>query len=437
LRKDKYRYLLENDISTTDWQELEPVAPYFFFVPKALDLQREYDRGWNVIDVFGTGNPEKDRGKCWGSGVKTNRDHLLVDFDKQVLEDRIEALADTALSDDEVKSRFGLKDSKYWNTNRERQKIREVDWRQNVVPYFYRPFDTRWVLYQPNLIEIGRGGASKFVMPHMLRDNWALVAMRRIPPGDFNHIVVSNSVTDKGSIPSANYTLFPLYLYTTREDTEGTLFATEEVTRKPNLSPEFIAAVVEKLGLKFVPEGKGDIGQAQGTAPTTFGPEDILHYAYAVFHSPTYRERYAEFLKIDFPRLPLTSDRGLFKALAGKGEELVALHLMESPVLNHLVTGFPVPGSDRVERVHYAEPREDVPGRVYINKTQYFEGIEPEVWEFQIGGYQVLQKRLKDRKGRKLSFDDLFHYQKIVVALKETMRLMEEIDELISSWPIE
>ncbi|RLA92692.1 MAG: N-6 DNA methylase, partial [Deltaproteobacteria bacterium] len=120
-----------------------------------------------------------------------------------------------------------------------------------------------------------------------------------------------------------------------------------------------------------------------------------------------------------------------------KGEELVSLHLMESPKLNQLITGFPVPGSNEVEKVRYAEPHEDVPGRVYINKTQYFEGIEPEVWDFRIGGYQVLHKWLKDRKGRKLSFDDLFHYQKIVVALKETMRLMEEIDELIPTWPIE
>ena len=182
-------------------------------------------------------------------------------------------------------------------------------------------------------------------------------------------------------------------------------------------------------------DGKGDL-------QSTFGPEDIFHYIYAILHSPTYRERCAEFLKIDFPRLPLISDRALFKALAEKGEELVALHLMESPVLNQLITRFPATGSNEVVKVRYVEPRQDengneVPGRVHINKTQYFEGIEPDVWVFQIGGYQVLHKWLKDRKGRKLSFDDLFHYQKIVVALKETMRLMEEIDGLIPAWPIE
>lgn len=254
----------------------------------------------------------------------------------------------------------------------------------------------------------------------------------------FRHVFCTRHTVDESVLSTGTRErgyVFPLYLYTTPEDTEGTLFATQEVTREPNLSPQFIAAVKEKLGLDFVPDGKGNL-------QSTFGPEDILHYAYAVFHSPTYRQRYAEFLKIDFPRLPVTSDRALFKALAEKGEALVALHLMESPALNQLITGFPVAGSNEVGRVRYTEPRQDeqsneIPGRVYINKTQYFEGIDPAVWEFQIGGYQVLHKWLKDRQGRKLSFDDLFHYQKIVVALKETMRLMEEIDALIPSWPIE
>ncbi|MCJ7667332.1 MAG: N-6 DNA methylase, partial [Anaerolineae bacterium] len=148
-----------------------------------------------------------------------------------------------------------------------------------------------------------------------------------------------------------------------------------------------------------------------------------------------------EFLKIDFPRLPLTSDRGLFAALVEKGAELVALHLMESPALNDpFVIPYPIRGPDIVENVRYAEPHKekgkDIPGRVYINKEQFFEGVEPEVWNFHIGGYQVLQKWLKDRRGRTLSIDDSEHYQKIVVALKETMRLMEEIDGLIPSWPL-
>jgi hypothetical protein len=138
-------------------------------------------------------------------------------------------------------------------------------------------------------------------------------------------------------------------------------------------------------------------------------------------------------LKIDFPRLPLTSDKEFFKALAAKGAELVSLHLMESPLLNNLITGYPVAGSNMVEKIVYDEAN----GRLHINKQQYFEGVPPEVWNFHIGGYQVAQKWLKDRKGRMLSYDEMTHYQKIVVALKETIRLMQGIDALISDWPME
>ena len=437
LREGKYRYLLENDISTTEWQELEPVAPYFFFVPKKFDLLSEYGRGWSIPDIFPVNS----------GGIKTHRDHFVIDFEEERLRSRIAQFRDETLSDDEVRERFKLKDTGSWKLSEARAQLQaREDWEENFDRCLYRPFDVRSIYYSRDVIDRPRFD----VMCHMLKENIALLAMRQVVGAKYSHFGVTRWVTDNRFFFSTRGipVVFPLYLYTAREENPRkggggiialTLFESkaEYKTREPNLSPEFIATVEEKLGLKFVREGKGDIGQAQGTAPTTFGPEDIFHYAYAVFHSPTYRERYAEFLKIDFPRLPLTSDRELFKALAEKGEELVSLHLMESPKLSQLITSFPVPGSNEVERVRYMEPREDVPGRVYINKTQYFEGIEPKVWEFQIGGYQVLHKWLKDRKGRKLSFDDLFHYQKIVVALKETMRLMGEIDELIPSWPIE
>jgi len=214
--------------------------------------------------------------------------------------------------------------------------------------------------------------------------------------------------------------LFPLYLYPAEGEMQ---FGGGH--RRPNLNPEFIKTVSEKLGLKFIEDGKGDLEK-------TFGPEDIFNYAYALFHSPTYRTRYAAFLKIDFPRLPLTSDKELFKALVAKGAELVALHLMESPLLSSFITTYPVEGSHEVEKVQYVENDK----RVQINKTQYFGNVPKDVWEFHVGGYQVAQKWLKDRKGRKLIVDDINHYQKIILALRETIRLMAEIDSLIPSWPL-
>jgi hypothetical protein len=433
----KHDYLLSNDVASVHWDALELQRPNFFFVSKDLTFATEYERACSVLHVFGRGDPRADRGKRWGSGVKTNRDRLLIDVSKARLEARIGTLADSSTSDVEVRSRFQVRDGKYWNTGRERQKIRSVDWRSNVLSYLYRPLDWRWLYYQPNLIEIGRGGASKTVVRHMLSvANLGLVVDRttsvHLP---FTHVAVSRTPIDVRMLPDyggAPY-LFPLYLGDTSGDAQATLLLDHGGTRRPNLAAEFLATVSTKLVLDFTPDGKGDL-------ESTFGPEDVFHYMYAVFHSPTYRERYAEFLKIDFPRLPLTSDLGLFRALAEKGEELVALHLMESPALDHTITKFPITGSNEVEKVRYVEETSEgglAPGRVYVNKTQYFQGVEREVWEFHIGGYQVLHKWLKDRKGRTLSYDDVTHYGKIVVALKETIRLMGEIDQVIPSWPIE
>jgi very-short-patch-repair endonuclease len=187
-----------------------------------------------------------------------------------------------------------------------------------------------------------------------------------------------------------------------------------------------------------------------GEVPT-IGPEDIFHYAYAVFHSPTYRSRYAEFLKIDFPRLPVTSDVALFAALAAQGAELVDLHLLRLPgdggvggnggaaVLvapgKQGVT-FPKPGGNTVDKIAYGPPQGSQPGRVVINSEQYFEGIEPETWDLRVGGYQPLDKWLKDRKGRMLSFDEIQHYLRMVIALRETRRIMAEIDVLVPHWPL-
>jgi len=212
--------------------------------------------------------------------------------------------------------------------------------------------------------------------------------------------------------------VFPLYLYSNGE--------TLETGRRPNLNPKFIAEFGGKLGLRFIEDGHGDLHEA-------FGPEDVFDYAYAVLHSPTYRERCAEFLKIDFPRLPLTSDIELFRRLVALGGELVRYHLLEDVQPDPDLARFEVAGSNEVEKVRYAETRQ----RVHISKEQYFVPVPPEVFAFRIGGYQVMEKWLKDRKGRRLSSDDVNHYRAIAVALRETIRLMAEVDAAIPQWPIE
>jgi predicted helicase len=291
-------------------------------------------------------------------------------------------------------------------------------------------------------------------MSHMFGgSNLALITTRQTRD-QFDAFATRDLVTHKCMAAYDINSLFPLYLYPTdgktisrdqrvedikrqargEADSEAQqqlaplvarLFPEREYPRWPNLDPFLLADLEERLALRFLPDGQGDL-------TSTFGPEDVFNYIYAVLHCPTYRTRYAEFLKRDFPRVPFTSDLGLFADLAARGRDLAALHLMESSLLETLITSYPEPGSDTVERVSYSDNQR----RVYINKTQYFDGIPKDVWEFHVGGYQVCDKWLKDRKGRKLDNNDLVHYQKIVVALHETIRLMAEIDALIPSWPL-
>ena len=297
-------------------------------------------------------------------------------------------------------------------------------------------------------------------------------------------VLVTNQIMGHKSVAAYDInTLFPLYLYP--DPAKPNLWDAEEPSsapggRRPNLAPAFIRDFSARLGLAWVSDGGGD------REAGTFGPEDVFDYLYAVFHAPEYRERYAEFLKTDFPRLPLTSNAALFWSLRDLGARLVALHLMERAGAIPAITRYPIPGDNVVEKVRYVAagaagggspdltpypplpqergdqnaiptdvaagrdsgspplagegPGERSSGRVYINATQYFDGVPPEVWEFHVGGYQVCEKWLKDRRGRALSYDDQVHYQRIVAALAETIRLMAAIDETIEDhggWPLE
>lgn len=189
------------------------------------------------------------------------------------------------------------------------------------------------------------------------------------------------------------------------------------------------------MGLTFTDEKE--------TTEGTFAPIDILDYIYAVLHSPTYREKYKEFLKIDFPRVPYPKDQPTFWQLVKLGGEIRQIHLLESPVVERFITSYPVDGNNVVGKIRFEENYEIIEddkiiqadpmypmGRVYINETQYFQAVPKHAWEFYIGGYQPAQKWLKDRKDRKLEFEDILHYQKIIVALSETDRLMKEIDKI-------
>jgi len=400
LREKKHKYLLTNEVQTTKWQELKPVAPYYFFVPKDFALQAEYEKFWKITEIF----------KMWSSGVKTNRDHFLVDYDKNALTRRISMMVADRLDDEIIKVSFGLKDGKYWNTKREREKIRQnPSWQNQFFPYSYRPFDIRWIFYQPNLIEIGRGGASKELMRHFCQKNLGLTITRQLSTAKFFHSFITTWITDMCLISTktkeTSY-IFPLYLFS--DELVSTIHESPlQRGRIPNFTPEFLQAIRESLN----------------SEPN---PEEIFYCIYAVLYSPTYRKRYEEFLKIDFPRIPLPSNYHSFKKLSTLGKELVDLHLLKHPSLSETEIGFPKGGSNVVEKVKYEEKTQSV----HINKEQYFEGIVRGVWEYRIGAYQVMEKYLKDRKKRKLSLDEIDHYMKVAKAIRLTIELQKKIDEV-------
>ncbi|MBP6965582.1 MAG: N-6 DNA methylase [Armatimonadetes bacterium] len=432
-RKTKYSDLCESDVAKTEWKDAAPDSPFYLFVAGDAGLRAEYNRGWVVtaavpVNVL---------------GFQTHRDGFAIAFDAHEIAQRITTLLDQNVAESDVRVKYDVGGLDIPTARRKLLAVKDP--RAAQARCLYRPFDERACYYSDVIMDRPR----RELLDHVaVKQNLCLNIVRQTKMETWRHAVVSDAPTPALYVELKDGSnVFPLYLYprlADAQDQQDLLLDTEpwplsEKGRRPNLNPDFVADLKKRLGMEFVTDGKGDL-------EATFGPEDIFDYIYAVFHSPTYRTRYAEFLKIDFPRVPLTSDKGLFRRLAEKGAELVGLHLMESPALNNLVTSYPVAGTDEVEKVRYAEPLTPDPspsggegsaGRVYINGDQYFAGVEPQVWEFHIGGYQVLDKWLKDRRGRKLNFDDQQHYQRIVVALKETMRLMGEIDSLIPSWPIE
>ena len=402
-REDKYKFLESASLDNINWIEVKPTEPNYFFAPKNLDYEDEYNKELSINDIF----------PVYAAGVKIRRDNVCVDYDRETLLNRFcDISINTNL--EELKEKYNIKDTEYWNLEKAKLDIKQDEIESKLLLYAYRPFDNRWVYYNHKIIE--RGDSRKELMGHLLKgNNIALLSCRQqVEPG-FYHIFCSEILTEHCTVSlksrEATY-VFPLYTYPNTENDQTNLF----IERTPNLSPTFLKTIKEKLG----------------KIPT---PEKIFYYAYAIFHSPTYRTRYAEFLKIDFPRLPLTSNQKLFYELAIKGEELVNLHLMKSDKLNNLITTYQTIGDNQVTEVTYNSELQ----RVYINKQSYFTDIPPHIWEFKIGGYQVLDKWLKDRKNanRKLSVEEINHYQKIVIALTDTLRLMQEIDKIIPGFPIE
>ena len=417
LRKEKFAWLSGDATRSTQWKELNPIRPHYFFTDKDFSLNEEYEKGWKIDDIFPVNSV----------GIVTARDNFTIQPDQATVMKTIEEFL--SMSDEQARAKFHLgKDARDWKVSYARSDLKE-HWpnkKGKIAKVNYRPFDERYTYYTGN--SKGFHCMPRWdVMRHLLDDaNIAIVASRgfhnqKAAPAFCADAIIDCRAWSSFGMQGVDY-VFPLYLY------ENDLV---EKRRKPNLSQEFVQAFSDKIGY----------------APA---PEEMFYYAYAVLHCPAYRGRYAEQLKIDFPRLPLTGDKRLFKKLVKAGNELVNLHLLgNNPLDSNARTVFDDTSRWRVKangakpdncrdwQITKVDYRQD-DKRVYVNNGQYFEGIAPEVWQCVIGGYQVLDKWLKDRKkiGHCLSSADLERYLKIIVALRETGRIMETIDRQIEKWPM-
>lgn len=380
-RSEKYDLLSSISLKETKFNEINAVVPEYFFVPRSLVGQKEYKQGFELNKLF----------LKYNTGIETGRDTLFTDFTYDAVLQKIkEALHGLELK--AVIDKYKIKNSGNFKLldNLSKHKFEQ----SNILDCLYRPFDTRPIYYDPTI----QRRPAYDVMQHMRNENIGLITCRQQSTFNFQHALIAKSCTDRNSISlqtkESTY-FFPLYLY------QSVLGQEQKV---PNLDQNIYGKIKE-----VIPD---------------VTPEKLFDHIYALLHSPIYRERYAEFLKSDFPRIPYPSKPETFHALAKKGEELRGLHLMESDILDDLITTSPESGNNEVIKPHHEG------NKVWINKTQYFGGVPDIAWEFYIGGYQPAQKWLKDRKGRTLSVDDIMHYQRIIVALTNTDRIMKEIDSM-------
>lgn len=407
-REFKYEFLSNNNFKTIDFEELKPNSPNYFFIKRDEKGREEYEKGFKINDIF----------KNNKTGIVTMGDSFILDDNQNNLIVRINDFLDNESNDEELKTKYSLgKNYAKW-INENKEDIRQID--LTPVKIGYRPFDERYTIFDNKLLWRWR----EDTMKHFITgDNIGLV-VPKINKEDNCFFISKNLIAHKVCSAYDSNSIFPLYLYS-EETNQQTTEDTPE--RTPNLNLEIVKEISKKLDLTFTNEKE----QTQNT----FAPIDILDYIYAVLHSPTYREKYKEFLKIDFPRVPYPKDQTTFWQLVKLGKEIREVHLLESETVEDYITSYPETGDNIITRkltktdIGY-EAISDTLGKVWINDTQYFNNVPLVAWEFFIGGYQPAQKWLKDRKGRELTFEDILHYQKIIVALSETDRLMKEIDKI-------
>ncbi|MEI6881796.1 MAG: type ISP restriction/modification enzyme [Bacteroidota bacterium] len=404
-REFKYDFLNDNSIKTILYKELPNISPNYFFVVKNFNEQNSYDNGFPIDKLFIIN----------GVGLTTAHDEFVIKSNKSELINFYTDFQNSDRNEDLLHSKFNVKKKDGWNILQGYDNIKnEKDLNKFIEPISYRPFDSRYVFYEDKLV----WRTARKVMKNFLKEgNVGLTLCKQFKTGEsYYHCFITNKIIESSYVSNRTSEVtssFPLYLYGEDGNQQS---INQTLDRVPNLNSDIINEISNKIGLKFTSE-KGNIND-------TFTPIDVLDYVYAVLHSPTYREKYKEFLKIDFPKIPYPKDKDTFWKLVTLGGEIRKIHLLESSVVEKPIIKYPFTGTNVVGKVKYENYT------VHINETQCFENVSEVAWNFFIGGYQPAQKWLKDRKDEELQIDDIRHYMKIIVALTETDRLMKEIDKI-------
>ncbi len=396
IREKKYHFLLQNSIKSINWRNINPSAPYYFFTPQKSS-DKIYDEGFSLREVF----------KIVNSGIKTDRDSLFIDDDKKKLNDRMKILFSNDLISSFIET-YRVVDSGSYKITKVIKNIQHSD--KFLRRITYRPFDEKYIYYDPEVISRPAYKAMKYMISD--EKNILLCFMRQYSYNcDYSYALLSNNLVEsRVFISNKGIALVaPLFLFSP----ENSLI--DEISCS-NFREDFITKMVEKTALNY---------NLNLQTEKTFSSYTIIDYIYAVLHSSKYRRKYDDLLKIDYPKIPYPKDADYFRSLAGLGSELRHLHLLENITVEQFITVYPVDGSNIVEEPKYKNEK------IWINKTQYFDNVLNISWNYYIGGYQPAQKWLKDRKRRKLSFQDIVHYQKVILALDNTDRIMKEIDKII------
>lgn len=408
-RQSKYLSLLESTYRSVKWKRISPSLPHFSFGDVSSKLTNEYAAFVPINNIFINGNV----------GYQTHRDSFVIDMETDVLLTRIHRFKESRASEEDISSEFGIKSNRDWSIKVAHQSLnQDKDFVKSIRKTLYRPFDVRFIFYTSYMIDYDRYD----LMQHMRDGNTGLLISKVFDEHEFTSVFVTKWIVEsKIADRTRGSYLYPLRLC---HSSNALGIGSDDSDKwQSNISGKIITNLA-----KICKINGASISDAYLT------PEHVFHYTYSVFHSPTYRTRYAEFLKIDFPRVPLPGSLELFQCLAKLGGELVSLHLMESPRLKQHITIYKGASAPTVEKVSWSQRT------VWVDKAQTcgFQGVPEAVWNFHIGGYQVCNKWLKDRKGRTLSQEDMEHYHRIVVALHETIRIMGEIDKVIEGyggWP--